>query len=68
MFDTEYHPSGKSNFSFHFGVDTQAARNVSGTSPEGPLKVLTFRTYRKPSGDSQGTNTNIDDLINKNDF
>ena len=32
-------------------------------SQEHPLKVLTSRTYRRPSGDSQGTNTKIDDLM-----
>ena len=33
-------------------VLTQPVRNVLGTSPEGPLKVLTSRTSRGPSGDS----------------
>ena len=46
-------------------VLTQPARNVLGTSPEGPLKVLTSRTSRGPSGDSYGTNTKIDDLMKK---
>ena len=31
---------------------TQPARDVPGTSPEGPLKVLTSGTSRGPSGDS----------------
>ena len=30
---------------------TQPAHNVPGTSPEGPLKVVTSGTYREPSGD-----------------
>ena len=37
--------------------NNQPAHNVLGTSPEGPLKVLTSGTYKKPLGDSQGTNT-----------
>ena len=41
---------------------TQLPHNVPGTSPEGPLKVLTSGTYRGPSGDSQETDTKIDDL------
>ena len=44
---------------------TQPARDVPGTSPEGPLKILTSGTSRGPSGDSQGTNTKIDDLMKK---
>ena len=36
-----------------------------GTSPKGPLKILTSRTYKGPSEDSQGTNTKIDDLMKK---
>ena len=44
---------------------TQPARDVPGTSPEGPLKVLTSGTSRGPSGDSQGTNTEINDLMKK---
>ena len=36
-----------------------------GTSPKGPLKILTSRTYKGPSGDSQGTKTKIDDLMKK---
>ena len=44
---------------------TQPARDVPGTSPEGPLKVLTSGTSRGPSGDSQGTNPKIDDLMKK---
>ena len=31
---------------------TQPASDVPGTSPEGPLKVLTSGTSRGPSGDS----------------
>ena len=48
-----------------FDRTTQLARDVPGTSPEGPLKVLTSGTSRGPSGDSQGTNTKIDDLMKK---
>ena len=44
---------------------TQPTRDVPGTSPDGPLKVLTCGTSRGPSGDSQGTNTKIDDLMKK---
>ena len=33
----------------------QPARDVLGTSPEGPLKVLTSGTSRGPPGDLQGT-------------
>ena len=44
---------------------TQPAREVPGTSPEGPLKVLTSETSRGPSRDSQGTNTKTDDLMKK---
>ena len=46
-------------------AQTQPARDVPGTSPEGPLKVLTSGTSRGPSGDSQGTNAKIDDLMKK---
>ena len=42
---------------------TKPARDVPVTSTEGPLKVLTSGTSRGPSGDSQGTNTKIDDLM-----
>ena len=35
------------------------------TSRGRSLKVLTSGTYREPSGDSQGTNTKIDDLMIK---
>ena len=31
-----------------------------GSSPEGPLKFLTFATYRELSEDSQGTNKKTD--------
>ena len=44
---------------------TQLARDVPGTSPEGYLKVLTSGISRGPSGDSQGTNTKINDLMKK---
>ena len=44
---------------------TQPTRDVPGTSPKGLLKVLTSGTYRGPSGDSQGTNIKIDDLMKK---
>ena len=43
----------------------QPAHEVPGTSPEGSLKVLTSGTYRRLSGDSQGTNTKIDDFMKK---
>ena len=45
--------------------NTQPVHDVPGTSPEGPLKFLTSRTYKGPSEDSQGTNTKIDDLMKK---
>ena len=35
----------------------QLAQDFPGTSPEGPLKVVTSRIYREPSGNSQGINT-----------
>ena len=34
-------------------VPTQPARDVPGTSPEGPLKVLTSGTFRGFLGDQQ---------------
>ena len=40
---------------------SQPARNVPGTSPEGPLKVLTCGTFRGLLGEQQ----KIDDLIKK---
>ena len=40
--------------------NTQPAHDVPETSLDGPLKVLTSRTYEGPSGDSQGTNTKIE--------
>ena len=49
-------------------LSTQPAHDVPGTSPEGLLTVLTSGTYRGPSGasgDSQVTNTKIDDLMKK---
>ena len=44
-------------------IITQPVHDVLGTSPEGFLKVLMSRTYRRPSEGSQGTNTKIDDLM-----
>ena len=44
---------------------SQPARDVPRTSPEGPLKVLTSGTSRGPSGDCQGTNKKIDNLMKK---
>ena len=44
-------------------VITHPPQDNPGTFPEGPLKVLTFETYREPSGDSQETNTKIYDLL-----
>ena len=37
---------------FIYNVLSQPERDVPGTSPEGPLKVLTSGTSRGPSGDS----------------
>ena len=45
--------------------NTQSAHDIPGTSPEGPLKVLMSGTYKGPSGDSQRTNTKIDDFMKK---
>ena len=45
--------------------NTQPAHDVPGSSPEGSLKVLTSRTYNGLSGDSQGTNTKIDNFMKK---
>ena len=39
--------------------------NRHATSPEGPLKVLTSRTSRRPSGNSWRTNKKIADLMKK---
>ena len=39
--------------------------NTLGTSPEGPLKVLTSGIYRRSSGNFQETNEKIDDLMKK---
>ena len=47
---------------------TQPARDVSGTSPEGPVKVLMSGTSRGSSGDSLWTNKKIDYLIQKSVF
>ena len=43
----------------------QPAHDILGMFPEDPLKVLTSGTYRRPSGDSQGTNTIIVVLMKK---
>ena len=43
--------------------NTQPAHDVSRTSSL--LKVLTSGTYRGPSGDSQGTNTKINNFMRK---
>ena len=45
--------------------NAQPAHDVPRTSPEGLLKVLTSGFYKGPSGDSQGTNTKIDDFMRK---
>ena len=44
---------------------SQPPRDVPGTSPEAPLKILTSGTSKGPSGESQGTNTKIGDLMKK---
>ena len=44
---------------------TQPARDMSGTSPEGPVKILTSGTSSGPSGDSSGTNEKIDYLMKR---
>ena len=44
-------------------IKSQLAHDVPRTSPEGPLKVLTSGTYKGPSGDPQGTNTRINNLM-----
>ena len=56
------------NFIIYLGDMTQPARDVLGTPPEGPLKVLTSGTSMRPSGDSQGTNKKNSDLIKKSVF
>ena len=38
---------------------TQPAQNNQGTSTAGPVKVITFGTYRRPSKDFQWTNTKL---------
>ena len=43
--------------------NTQPAHDVPGTSPEGLLKVLKSETCRGLSGDSQETNTKVDDFM-----
>ena len=45
--------------------NTQPARDVLEKCPEGLLKVLTSVTSGRPSGDSQGTNTKIDDRMKR---
>ena len=40
------------NFIIYLGDMTQPTRDVLGTPPEGPLKVLTSGTSMRPSGDS----------------
>ena len=45
-----------------YPIDTQPAHDVLGTSPEGPVKILTSRTDR---AFLHGTNTKIDDLKKK---
>ena len=47
---------------------TQPAYDVPGTSFEGPLKILKSETCRGLPGDSQGTNTKIDDFMRKKKF
>ena len=44
---------------------TQPGHDIPGTSPEGPLKVLTSETYRGPSGDPQRINAKTDNLMKK---
>ena len=66
--DGDQQSNGKdaNNVSFHGqGATPQLARDVPGTYPEGPLNVLTSGTSKGPSGDSQGTNAKIDDLMKK---
>ena len=53
---------------FHIQILTQSAHDVSGTSPEGLLKVLTSGTYRGSSGDPQGNNSKTDNLMRKLHF
>ena len=38
---------------------------IASTEPVSPLKFLTSRTYKRPSGDYQGTDTKIDELMTK---
>ena len=45
--------------------NSQPTHDVLGMSPEGPLKILTSGTYRGSLGDSQWTNTKIDDFMEK---
>ena len=55
----------KQKLAYYEVESTQPARDVPGTSQEGPRKVLTSETYRGPVGDSKGTNKEIDNLIKK---
>ena len=48
--------------------NSQPTHDVLGMSPEGPLKILTSGTYRGSLGDSQWTNTKIDDFMKKLSF
>ena len=45
--------------------NSQPAHGVPWTFSEDLLKVLMSRTYKGLSGDSQGTNTKIDDFMKK---
>ena len=45
--------------------NTQPTYDVPRTSPEGPLKIPTSGTCRGPLGESQGTNTKIDNFMKK---
>ena len=38
---------------------------IASTEPVSPLKFLTSWTYKRPSGDYQGTDTKIDELMTK---
>ena len=48
-----------------FLKNSQPAHDVLGTYPEVRINFLTSGPYRGPSGDSQGTNTKINDLMKK---
>ena len=54
----------------HYNQEDYHRKHPIGTrrprdAPEGPLKVLMSGTYKGPSGDSQRTNTKIDDFMKK---